>query len=159
MIWNWLAAGVWGILAVITIAKLFSSIRLVSTRSAEIVERLGKYSKTLGPGLHVLVPFLDKVAYKRDLKEESIEVPPQECFTADNVRVEVDGVIYLSVVNPENASYGITNYRYAAMMLAQTTTRAVIGTLELDPVVGRPAQMRGPFQLDLLLAVDRIADR
>ena len=107
-------------------------IRLVPTRKAYIVERLGKYQRRLGPGLHVLLPFMDKVAFIQDLKEESIEVPPQECFTSDNVRVEVDGVIYISVVNPENASYGITDYRYAAVQLAQTTTRSVIGTLELD---------------------------
>ena len=122
----WLAF--FGVLAV----QFGRCIRLVPTRKAYIVERLGKYQRRLGPGLHVLLPFIDKVAFIQDLKEESIEVPPQECFTSDNVRVEVDGVIYISVVNPENASYGITDYRYAAVQLAQTTTRSVIGTLELD---------------------------
>lgn len=132
MIWNILAGLLWGAGGLVLLVKLIQSIRLVPTRKAYIVERLGRYHKTLGPGLHPLLPFIDKVAYIQDLREETIEVPPQECFTRDNVRVEVDGVIYISVVNPENASYGVTDYRYAAMQLAQTTTRSVIGTLDLD---------------------------
>ena len=123
---------VWGILFLILIIKLFRSIRLVSTKNALIVERLGKYHKTLGPGFHALVPFIDRVAFTRDLKEETVDVPPQECFTRDEVKVEVDGVIYISVTDPIKASYGITDYSFAAMQLAQTTTRSVIGTLELD---------------------------
>lgn len=129
---SWIAGLMWVGFFGFTAVKFAQCIRLVPTRKAFIVERLGKYQRTLGPGLHVLIPFFDKVAYVQDLKEESIEVPPQECFTSDNVRVEVDGVIYISVMNPENASYGITDYRYAAVQLAQTTTRSVIGTLELD---------------------------
>ena len=123
---------VWGILFLILIAKFFRSIRLVPTQSAFIVERLGKYSRTLNPGFHALVPFIDKVAFILDLKEATVDVPPQECFTRDEVQVEVDGVIYLSVIDPVKASYGVTNYTFAAMQLAQTTTRSVIGTLELD---------------------------
>ena len=123
---------VWGILFLVLIVKFFRSIRLVPTQSAYIVERLGKYSKTLGPGFHALVPFLDSVAFIRDLKEETVDVPPQECFTRDEVQVEVDGVLYMSVTNPVKASYGVTDYSFAAMQLAQTTTRSVIGTLELD---------------------------
>jgi regulator of protease activity HflC (stomatin/prohibitin superfamily) len=129
---DWIGAGIFGILFLGTAFKFVTSVRLVQQRRAEVVERLGRYSKTLNAGFHVLVPFVDKVAFRHDLREESVDVPPQECFTSDNVRVEVDGVIYLQVVNPERASYGITNYRWAAMQLAQTTTRAVIGTLELD---------------------------
>jgi len=123
---------VWGILFLILIAKFFRSIRLVPTQSAFIVERLGKYSRTLNPGFHALVPFIDKVAFILDLKEATVDVPPQECFTRDEVQVEVDGVIYISVIDPVKASYGVTNYSFAAMQLAQTTTRSVIGTLELD---------------------------
>lgn len=123
---------VWGILFLILIAKFFRSIRLVPTQSAFIVERLGKYSRTLNPGFHALVPFIDKVAFILDLKEATVDVPPQECFTRDEVQVEVDGVIYISVIDPVKASYGVTNYTFAAMQLAQTTTRSVIGTLELD---------------------------
>ena len=108
------------------------SFRLVPNQFAYVVERLGNYKKTLGPGFHALVPFLDSVVYKQDLREETIEVEPQECFTKDNVKVEVDGVIYLSVTDPVNASYGITDYRFAAIQLAQTTTRSVIGLMDLD---------------------------
>ncbi|MDP6700954.1 MAG: stomatin-like protein [Candidatus Latescibacteria bacterium] len=123
---------VWGGLFLVLIFKFFRSIRLVPTQSAYIVERLGQYSRTLQPGFHALVPFIDKVTFIRDLKEETVDVPPQECFTRDEVQVEVDGVIYISVVDPVKASYGVTNYSFAAMQLAQTTTRSVIGTLELD---------------------------
>lgn len=123
---------IWGIISLTFIVKLFQSIRLVPTKSAYIVERLGKYHKTLEAGFHALFPFVDRVAYVQDLKEETIDVPPQECFSKDEVNVEVDGVIYISVTDPIKASYGITDYRFAAMQLAQTTTRSVIGTLDLD---------------------------
>lgn len=122
----------WGALFLVIVIKLIGSIRLVPTQSAYIVERLGKYHRTLGPGFHATVPFIDKVPYKVDLREEAIEVPPQECFSKDEVHVTVDGVIYLSVTDPTKACYGVTDYRYAAVQLAQTTTRAVIGTLDLD---------------------------
>ena len=117
------------------------SLRLVPNQFAFIVERLGNYHKTLGPGFHALIPFIDKVVYKKDLREETIEVEPQESFTKDNVKVEVDGVIYLSVMDPVNASYGITNYRYAAVQLAQTTTRSVLGNMELDQTFEERAAM------------------
>lgn len=121
-----------GLLCVYILYKFIQSIQLVPTRHAYIVERLGNYHKTLEPGFHTLIPFFDRVEYKRDLREETIEVEPQECFTKDNVKVEVDGVIYLSVIDPVKASYGIINYRYAAVQLAQTTTRSIIGTMDLD---------------------------
>jgi len=122
----------WAIIIVILVYKFIRSIRIVPQRKEFIVERLGKYSKTLKPGFHALIPFLDVVSYIQDLREETINVPPQECFTKDNVKVEVDGVIYISVMNSEKASYGITNYRQGAVQLAQTTVRSVFGTLELD---------------------------
>jgi len=123
---------IWGLIFVIVMYKFARSIRLVPTQSAYLVERLGKYRATLGPGIHLLLPFFDQVTFVHDLKEESIGVDPQECFTSDNVKVEVDGVIYLSVTDPVNASYGIMDYRFAATQLAQTTTRSVIGMLDLD---------------------------
>jgi regulator of protease activity HflC (stomatin/prohibitin superfamily) len=123
---------VWGFFFAIFIFKLATSIRIVPTQSAYIVERLGKYKKTLRAGIHLLFPFLDRVADIQDLKEETIEVPPQMCFTKDNVQIEVDGVIYISVIDPERASYGITDYRFAAIQLAQTTMRSVFGILDLD---------------------------
>lgn len=121
--------------------KFLQALRLVPNQYAHIVERLGNYHKTLGPGFHALIPFVDKVVYKQDLREETIEVEPQECFTKDNVKVEVDGVLYISVVDPVNASYGITDYRYAAVQLAQTTTRSVIGLLDLDETFEERAKM------------------
>lgn len=130
-----------GLFAVYLTFKFLQAIRLVPNQYAHIVERLGNYHKTLGPGFHALIPFLDKVVYKQDLREETIEVEPQECFTQDNVKVEVDGVIYLSVMDPVNASYGVTNYRYAAVQLAQTTTRSVIGQMDLDQTFEERAMM------------------
>jgi len=123
---------VWAVIFLILAYKFIQAICLVPTKSAYVVERLGKYRCTLDAGFHALIPFFDRVAYVQDLKEETIDVPPQECFSKDEVNVEVDGVIYIEVVDPVKASYGITNYRFAAMQLAQTTTRSVIGTLELD---------------------------
>lgn len=129
---NYISQGILGLLSIYVLFKFIQSIQLVPTQKAYIVERLGKYQKTLGPGFHALLPFFDKVKYRQDLKEETIEVEPQECFTKDNVKVEVDGVIYISVTDPVNASYGITNYRFAAVQLAQTTTRSIVGTMNLD---------------------------
>ena len=123
---------IWGIIFLYILLEFFRSIRLVPTKKAYIVEYLGKYDKTLGAGFHALVPFFHKVTFIQDLKEETIEVPPQDCFSMDEVNVEVDGVLYLSVIDPVKASYGITNYKFAAVQLAQTTTRSVIGTLDLD---------------------------
>lgn len=123
---------VWGIFFFVIVVGFLRSFRIVSTRTALIVERLGKYQATLGPGFHILLPFLDRVVAFQDLREETIDVPPQECFSRDEVKVEVDGVIYISVSDPVKATYGVTDYRFAATQLAQTTTRSVIGTLDLD---------------------------
>ena len=129
---NWFDYAVWGIILLTLVGKFMRSVRIVPTKSAYIIERVGRYSRTLLPGFHLLVPFLERVAFIQDLKEETITVPPQECFTTDNVQVEVDGVIYISVMDPVKASYGVTDYRYAAIQMAQTTVRSIIGTLELD---------------------------
>ncbi len=108
------------------------TIRIVPQRSAFIVERLGKYRLTLNAGLHVLIPFLDQVSYKHTLKEQALDVASQTCITQDNISVEVDGILYLQVIDPKKASYGINNYQFASTQLAQTTMRSVIGKLELD---------------------------
>lgn len=120
------------VFSIFVMFKFVQAIRLVPNQFNYIVERLGNYHSTLGAGFHALIPFIDKVVYKQDLREETIEVEPQECFTQDNVKVEVDGVIYISVMDPVNASYGVTDYRYAAVQLAQTTTRSIIGMMDLD---------------------------
>lgn len=132
MIINTISQVLLGLLTIYVAYKFIQSIQLVPTQKAYIVERLGKYQRTLGPGFHALVPFVDRVKYRQDLREQTIEVEPQECFTKDNVKVEVDGVIYLAVTDAVNASYGITNYRFGAVQLAQTTTRSIIGTMNLD---------------------------
>lgn len=121
-----------GSLFLYIVAELVRSIRLVPARTEYILERFGKYKGTLKAGFHLLLPFIDKVAFMQDLKEHTLDVPSQQCFTKDEIQVEVDGVIYMQVMDSVKASYGITNYRYAAVQLAQTTTRAIIGTLELD---------------------------
>ena len=131
-LWDIFNLGFWGILFLILVYNFIKSIRLVPTKKAYIVERLGKYHKTLGAGFHALIPFIDRVTFIQDLKERTIDVPPQDCFTKDEVRVVVDGVIYMSVIDPTKASYGVTTYVFAAIELAQTTTRSVIGTLDLD---------------------------
>jgi regulator of protease activity HflC (stomatin/prohibitin superfamily) len=115
-----------------TIIAVFRSIRIVPAQSALIVERLGKYAKTIEGGFHLLVPFIDRVRYTHNLKEQAIDVPTQPCFTHDNVKVDIDGVLYYRVVDPKRASYGITNYRMGTIQLAQTTMRSVIGQLALD---------------------------
>jgi len=121
-----------GALFIYVLQALIKSLRLVPARVEFIVERFGRYHKTLQAGFHFLIPFVDRVAFTQNLKEHTMDVPPQTCFTKDEIQVEVDGVIYLQVFDSQKASYGITDYQYAAIQLAQTTTRAIIGTLELD---------------------------
>jgi len=109
-----------------------SMIKIVPQRTAIIVERLGKYRATFTAGFQLLIPFFDKVRYRHTLKEQAIDVAPQICITRDNIAVEVDGILYLQVLDPQKASYGIDNYRFASIQIAQTTMRSVIGKLELD---------------------------
>lgn len=130
------------------------SLRIVPQRSAFIVERLGKYAGTLEAGFHVLIPFLDRVAYKHSLKELAIDVPSQTCITRDNISVEVDGILYLQVVDAKKASYGITNYQFASIQLAQTTMRSVIGKMELDRTFEERDSMNGA----IVSAVDTASD-
>jgi len=120
---------------IIVFAVVFTTakcIRIVPQKQAWIVQRLGKYYCTLDAGLHVLVPFIDNVAYKHSLKEQAIDVPPQQCITRDNITVEIDGILYLMVTDAVKASYGISNYLFATTQLAQTTMRSEVGKLELD---------------------------
>lgn len=105
---------------------------LVEQRESVIVERLGKYKATLSPGLHFLIPFVDNAAYSVEIREQVLDVPPQQCITKDNVQVIVDGLVYLKVTDPYNSSYGIADYRRAAVDLAQTTMRSEIGKMDLD---------------------------
>ena len=117
------------LLALIVIAK---TAVVVPQQSAYVVETLGRYNRTIQAGFHILVPFIDRVAYKHNLKEEAMDIPEQVCITRDNVQVGVDGVLYMQVLDASKASYGITNYRFAIIQLAQTTLRSEIGKIELD---------------------------
>ena len=121
--------GVIALLAIIVIAK---TAVVVPQQSAYVVENLGRYSRTIQAGFHILIPFIERIAYKHNLKEEAMDIPEQICITRDNVQVGVDGVLYLQVLEASKASYGITNYRFAIIQLAQTTLRSEIGKIELD---------------------------
>lgn len=128
--------GFWSVIAIYLIYKIFRCIRIIPAQDVLIVERLGKYSRSLRAGFHILIPFIDRDAYYHTLKEQSIDVQPQICITHDNVQVKVDGVIYLKIIDPVRASYGIEDFQFAAIQLAQTTMRSVIGTMELDKTIG-----------------------
>jgi len=120
------------VLAIFAIILVSKIARVVPQQQAWVVERLGKYAETLQAGFHILIPFLDTVRYKHSLKEIALDVPEQICITKDNVQVAVDGVLYIKVLNPERASYGISDYNYAISQLAQTNLRSEIGKIDLD---------------------------
>lgn len=123
---------VWIIGLVIVVLVFRNIVRIVPQNQAYIVERLGKYHSTLEAGFHILMPFIDKVAYRHSLKEFAIDVPAQQAITKDNVALGIDGVLYLRIMDPKGASYGVENLRFAITQLAQTTMRAEIGKLSLD---------------------------
>jgi regulator of protease activity HflC (stomatin/prohibitin superfamily) len=120
------------VLFVVAVIVVRYTVKVVPQQNAWVVERLGKYSRTLAPGLNILVPFIDRVAYKHSLKEIPLDVPSQVCITRDNTQLQVDGILYFQVTDPTRASYGASNYVMAISQLAQTTLRSVIGRLELD---------------------------
>jgi regulator of protease activity HflC (stomatin/prohibitin superfamily) len=120
------------ILAVLVLIVVAKTAIVVPQQSAYVVERLGKYSTTLSAGFHVLMPFIDTIRYRHSLKEIAVDIPAQVCITRDNVQVGVDGVLYLKVLNPERASYGIADYMFAISQLAQTTLRSEVGKIDLD---------------------------
>ncbi len=120
------------LLAIIVLIVLAKTAIVVPQQSAFVVERLGRYSGTLGAGFHILVPFMDVIRYRHSLKEVAVDIPAQVCITRDNVQVQVDGVLYLKVLNPERASYGISDYLFAISQLAQTTLRSEVGKIDLD---------------------------
>ena len=120
------------LLAIIVLIVIAKTAIVVPQQSAYVVERLGRYSGTLGAGFHILVPFMDVIRYKHSLKESAVDIPAQVCITRDNVQVQVDGVLYLKVLNPERASYGISDYLFAISQLAQTTLRSEVGKIDLD---------------------------
>ncbi len=137
-----------------TLIIFIKTIRIVPQKQAFIIERLGKYSKTLEAGFHILTPFVDRVAYRHTLKEQAVDVAPQACITKDNIAVEVDGILYMQVVDPKKASYGINNYQFASVQLAQTTMRSVMGKLELD----KTFEERETINSVIVDAVDKASD-
>src|SRR6195952_3907275 len=120
------------VIVVIAIIFILRSIKIVPQQHAWVVERLGKYDRTLAPGLEFVLPFIERVAYKHSLKEVPLDVPSQVCITRDNTQLQVDGIIYYQVTDPMRASYGSSNYVFAITQLAQTLLRSVIGKMELD---------------------------
>ncbi|MGN6266884.1 MAG: SPFH domain-containing protein [Ginsengibacter sp.] len=139
------------VVIVFLLVAFLSTFKVVPQRSVYIVERLGKFNRALDAGFHILIPFIDKIAYKQNLKEQAIDVASQICITKDNIAVEVDGVIYLQVIDPQKASYGIDNYRFAVIQISQTTMRSVIGKMELD----KTFEEREAVNATIVEAVDR----
>ncbi len=143
-----------GALAVLVVVVFLKTARIVPQRQQFVIERLGKYAKSLDAGFHLLIPFVDVVAYRHTLKEQTIDVPPQSCITKDNILVAIDGVLYMQVSDARAASYGIQNYAYATSQLAQTTLRSEIGKIELD----RTFKERETINSQVVAAVDRAAE-
>jgi len=141
-------------LILLGIIVLLSMIKIIPQRSAFIVERLGKYRGTLVAGSNVLIPFVDRIRYRHTLKEQAIDVASQICITRDNIAVEVDGILYLQVIDAQKASYGIDDYRFASIQMAQTTMRSVIGKLELD----RTFEERETINVSIVEAVDKASE-
>jgi regulator of protease activity HflC (stomatin/prohibitin superfamily) len=138
-------------LVVFVFILLTQSSRIVPQKTVYIIERLGKYHATLEAGFHILVPFIDRVAYKHSMKEMVIDVPPQSCITKDNIAVEVDGILYLQITDPVKASYGVSEYRFASTQLAQTNMRSEIGKIELD----KTFEERDKINQEIVMAVDK----
>ncbi|MFK8029691.1 MAG: SPFH domain-containing protein [Gammaproteobacteria bacterium] len=142
------------VIAALFVLVVAKSAVVVPQQNAYVVERLGKFSRVLGAGFHILIPFLDRVAYKHSLKERAADINEQVCITRDNVQVGVDGVLYLQVLDPGRASYGIGNYEFAISQLAQTTLRSEIGKIELD----RTFEERGTINANVVDELDKASD-
>lgn len=139
---------------VVVAITIYKTAVVVPQQMAYVIEFFGKYSKTLGAGFHILIPWGDRIAYRHSLKEEAIDIPEQICITSDNVQVGVDGVIYLRVLDPERASYGIGNYLFAVIQLTQTTLRSEIGKLELD----KTFEARSHINANVVSEVDKATE-
>jgi regulator of protease activity HflC (stomatin/prohibitin superfamily) len=138
---------------IVVLIGIVKAIRVVPQQHAWVVERLGRFFGVLQPGLNFVVPFLDRVAYRHDLRETPLDVPPQICITKDNTQLTVDGILYFQVTDPRLASYGSTNYVLAITQLAQTTLRSVIGRMELD----RTFEERDAINAAVVSALDAAA--
>ena len=141
-------------LGILFLIFFLSYAKIVPQRKAYIVERLGKFNRTLQAGFYFLVPLFDRVKYRHSLKEQAIDVASQSCITKDNIAVEVDGILYLQVIDPKKSSYGIDDYRFASIQIAQTTMRSVIGKMELD----KTFEERDNINTTIVEAVDKASD-
>jgi len=142
------------VITFVIVIVLFKTAVVVPQQNAFVVERLGKFNRKLDAGFHILYPFLDRVAYKHTLKEQAVDIPEQVCITNDNVQVGVDGVLYMQVLDPARASYGIGNYMFAISQLAQTTLRSEIGKIDLD----RTFEERGAINANVVSELDKASD-
>ena len=138
------------VLIIIALAAARTAI-VVPQQSAYVIEHLGRYHRTLSAGLHVLTPFVERVAYRHSLKEQALDVAEQICITRDNVQVGIDAVLYMRILEPHLASYGITDYTFAISQLAQTTLRSEIGKIELD----RTFEARGFINANVVAELDK----
>ena len=143
-----------GVFVLLVFVILAKTAVVVPQQNAFIVERLGKFSGTLNAGFHILTPFIDTIRYKHSLKEMAVDIPEQVCITRDNVQVGVDGVIYMKVLDPERASYGIQNYMFAVSQLAQTALRSEIGKIDLD----RTFEERTAVNASIVSELDKASD-
>ena len=146
-----IATAVFVALVLIVIAK---TAIVVPQQNAYVVEYLGKYRKTVQAGFHILIPFVERIAYKHNLKEHAVDIPEQICITRDNVQVGVDGVLYMKVLDAQRASYGIGNFVFAISQLAQTTLRSEIGKIDLD----RTFEERGSINAQVVMELDKASD-
>ena len=142
------------VIAAVAITILVKTAIVVPQQSAYVVERLGKYSSTLQAGFHILVPFVERIAYRHSLKESAIDIPEQICITKDNVQVGIDGVLYLQVLDAGRASYGISDYHFAISQLAQTTLRSEIGKIDLD----RTFEERSTINANVVTELDKATE-
>ena len=146
-----IAAGVVVVLVLVVIGK---TAIVVPQQNAYVVEYLGKYRKTMQAGFHILIPFVERIAYRHNLKEHAVDIPEQICITRDNVQVGVDGVLYMKVLDAQRASYGIGDFIFAISQLAQTTLRSEIGKIDLD----RTFEERGTINTSVVMELDKASD-
>ena len=149
MLWTVLLALI--LVAVVVVTNLFI---IVTMREEVVLERLGKYKATLEPGFHFLIPFIDRAAYRQEMREQVLDVPPQRCITRDNIEVEVDGLVYLKVMDAYKASYGINDYKVASVNLAQTTMRSEVGKITLDDTFSE----REAMNENIVREIDKASD-
>ncbi|ODS81113.1 MAG: stomatin 2 [Cytophagaceae bacterium SCN 52-12] len=141
------------ILLIIVVVAILMAVKVVPQQSAYVMERLGRFHTVLQPGISFIIPFFDRIAYKHSLKEKALDIPEQICITKDNVQVRMDGVIFIQVIDPKKASYGINDYHFAVSQLAQTTMRSEIGKLDLD----RTFEERMTINRAVVQAIDEAA--